>query len=474
MKQHFQLLTILIILISCKKNPKSDISSDASYPQSQFQADMFVPFSNVGYDPAFCAASSAVHAMMANRARFYPAKIPSQKCPAKWTQKDDAAYDQRVWKAIEQEVLKQDFTSNETIHIHGAFNFYEYGSRNLQFFAPTIRRVQTVLENPLNWKNVRKADYVPFNKIAEITRQNNFLILFVHSADKQPDSSYANTIDAMRVDCESRGYMWDTNANRCDWNKQLSDVNTDVNTSTEDGSMMPTQQSANPTQPPSKLGQELDVPNVPKEVSINHAILVTGSYDDRTLEVYTTWQQELMRWRADFSVDIDGTPKWMSNPVIIETIPIKVGEDRSTAPDLIADVNTYYGYTGPNASPGCPGDSTQADQNTPVSGELQLFSFNIEITKVQGSDHLIINDVKGCQSKSISWSITNTSYDPTRRGAIADVQTVAHSRWSTNSTIKSTSWRVDPRINRAVITGACGDQTYSLPVFGAAIDGGPK
>jgi hypothetical protein len=462
---------------------------------------MFVPYSNIGYDKAFCAGTSSMHALVLNRVRFHDANSPSLKC-SKFTTRDDEAYENAVWALIEREGMKPDFTSQATINVYGARNFYEFGTRNLHNFARIVQKLQDQAGNPKNF--VRYFDikgdkpWADFEGMAREVRAGNFLLLFAHSTDKDPDESFTGTYKTLKEDCEARGYRWDEVALECDWSKQVLGQKgvTDIPVQpTEDDSITGSNDGPggggdsdgfglNETNT-SKLGPKDSGPNVnlpaqDRNLDPNHAILVTGAFDDNTLEVYTTWSNSLQKWGKDMKAQ----GQWMINPVMIMKIPNLAYQDRSKAQDLMKELNEKYGYTGADASSGCPGTGGSSSvARTPTGNDRELpsdedyeqsdkpssasasFSFNGREVRKFNTVGIEIFEITGCDKQKVNWVISKTKTDGS----------TAHSRFETDDATRSFIYPVDSYYNRYQVTGTCKDkQPFSQIILRNNDDEGKK
>src|SRR5690606_25668532 len=105
------LVTVLIFLgfctvLGCKRTTAVSTAKETEAIASayrgvfHFSGDMIVPYPNTGYDRAFCAGTSLLHAIVFNRVRFHEANPPSLKCPSRFNLNDDKAYEDAVWAAI--------------------------------------------------------------------------------------------------------------------------------------------------------------------------------------------------------------------------------------------------------------------------------------------------------------------------------------------------------------------------------------
>lgn len=497
------LMFCLFFTFSCKRESSTSATKDidpAYVGSSHFSDSMFIPYSNIGYDPAFCAGTSGLHALAFNRARFYPANPPSLKCPAKFNTNDDKRYDDKIWLLLEQQGLNLNFTSKETIQIYGALNFGEFGKRNLANFAKTVKSLQNKLGKPPTW-NVDGDAYVTFESMAQKVRQGNFLIIAVHATDKNPDQ----TTDNIKDDCISRGYRWDRVAESCDWSKQVaaqqeetpsnrpnadsgegdsggqgdgggylksSKVTTStVNSSTPTNAPGGDFQNLPPVLGPNDPGPYVSAPTQDRKLPLNHAILVVGANNDNSLNVYTTWSDSIEHWQKSLKISGD---KYYINPVILRTIPVMAFENRDASVDLMKELNEYYGYTGPGKSDGCPPGNRKPGEIAAITDKMapnpsenpDYFSFDFDITekKVGANKFVDLRNIQGCPTGDISWTLGKTFYDSNfdpeslKPGQSSKTQEIAYARFKTKANVVSQQIPVESQYDRFQITGVCKDR----------------
>ena len=194
-----------------------------------------------------------------------------------------------------------------------------------------------------------------------------------------------------------------------------------------------------------------------------------GAYEDGSLAVYTTWTNKVTRWeKTDFSVY---NSSWYLNPIIIKKIKMRVKENRDKNPDLLQVLNEKYGYTGPKASVGCPGDGSRDNFTPGGSGTLPgspstqgVFRFEAKKRKMGSTYQVDVSGITPCPSGVVNWILEAT--ERVGDGSSRIRPDLAVSRWQSDGTTISFSYPLMPGSDRYQVTGTCKNmEPFTVPVF---------